>query len=393
MSNFVDNVFSIIADEVGEDAEVLQENPEIEFADLGVDMVLTRSIVSRLRKATGLDIPHGLLQCCPTVGSLINFLDNIDPAKDVDQPQSQTRVSPGSPKTKNSGPKPPLSIRLQGAPKSAKKNMFLLPDGSGSAMSYAFLPPVDPEICIYGLNSPFLTTPEDFLPIPEISAIWAAEIRRLQPRGPYILGGWSAGGYYCFEVAKYMMENLVEADGHPVQVDKLVMIDSPCRLVFDALPMIVVTTLADQGLIGNWGLGKKAPTWLLDHFNATIARVEEYKPMRMKLQLGSYQQKAPKVFVLWATSGVFPPGRAEASGLDMESPVTRFMLQDRQDFGPNGWDGLFPQGTEMALAQLPGNHFTVPFPPSVSLHTPWLASISRLVLTHKTIEPTFIISS
>ncbi|GKT55143.1 FAD binding domain-containing protein [Colletotrichum tofieldiae] len=246
-------------------------------------------------------------------------------------------------------------------------------------MSYARIPSLGPGICLYGLNSPFLLEPEKFLPIPDIAPIWAAEVRRLQPKGPYILGGWSAGGYYCFEVAKYLMNNEKEDDGRPVAIEKLILIDSPCRTIFEALPMVVVNTLSSQGLMGNWGT-KEAPKWLLDHFDATIARVEEYRPS--PLTIASQQQVLPKVFILWATNGVYASGEAAASGLDMNSKVTKFMLEDRIDFGPNGWDILFPRGTQIALATTPGTHFTLIFPPNTS----HIASRIRDILSDDAIQ-------
>lgn len=371
MSTLVDQILGIIAEEVGESTEDL--GPDVEFADLGIDKLLEESILIRSRKVTGVDLPSNLFESCPTVESLKIFLTTLKPQPSLG-PQSPAggdvstgtnTAQPPQPQQVADAvlPSQPLSIRLQGSPKTAKKIIFLLPDGSGSAMSYARLPPLGPGICVYGLNSPFLSNPQDFVPIPDIAPIWASEIRQLQPVGPYTLGGWSAGGYYCFEVAKYLMHHVTEHDGEPVQVEKLILIDSPCRAVFEALPMVVVRTLSSQGLMGNWGTNQ-APKWLLDHFDATIVRVEEYIPE--PLTLASNRQTLPEVFVIWAINGVYPPGGAAASGLDLNTKVTKFMLEDREDFGPNGWDTLFPNGTKMAFTTTPGTHFTLIFPPHVS---------------------------
>ncbi|KAF4835925.1 Non-reducing polyketide synthase fsr1 [Colletotrichum tropicale] len=54
-------------------------------------------------------------------------------------------------------PIPPCkSVILQGFPKTAHTILFLFPDGSGSATSYAFLPPVGVGVCVIGLMCPFL---------------------------------------------------------------------------------------------------------------------------------------------------------------------------------------------------------------------------------------------
>ncbi|TLD20283.1 hypothetical protein PspLS_08705 [Pyricularia sp. CBS 133598] len=359
MQGYTTQVLSIIAGEVDEPPEELQNNLELEFADLGIDKLLSRSIITRIHKATGLELPSELFETCPTVGSLIGFL------REREAHPISSKARPGhEARPKDALLNQPLSIRIHGRPANSTKSIFLLPDGSGSAMSYARIPPLGPGVCLYGLNSPFLLEPGKFPPIEEISPIWVSEIRRLQPKGPYILGGWSAGGYYCFEVAKYMMRNEREADGQPVVIEKLILIDSPCRVLFEALPMIVVTTLADQGLMGNMK-DREAPKWMLDHFNATIARIEEYFPSPFVLESGS--QAPPQIFIIWATDSIYSPGEAAAMGLDTSIKVTKFMLEDRTDFGPNGWDQLFPKGTKLAVTTTPGTHFTLMTPPYVSL--------------------------
>lgn len=39
------------------------------------------------------------------------------------------------------------------------------------------------------------------------------------------------------------------------------------------------------------------------------------------------------------------------AGLDLGVKVTRFLLERRTDFGPNGWDKLFP-GVNIMVAQM-----------------------------------------
>ncbi|KXH57059.1 FAD binding domain-containing protein [Colletotrichum nymphaeae SA-01] len=365
MASRANSVLKIISQEARVPIEELRQNAELEFTDLGVDRLLSESILNQVLKATGLKLPSNLFETCPTVGSLTEFLRNIDlhPSSGPEKPLEPANAISGLREySKELLGESPLSIRLHGCSNSPKKTVFLLPDGSGSAMSYARIPSLGPDVCVYGLNSPFLFHPGSFLPIPDIAPIWAAEIRLLQPKGPYILGGWSAGGYYCFEVAKYLLQNQREDDGRPVKVEKLILIDSPSRNVFEALPMAVVTTLSNQGLMGNWGTNE-APKWLLDHFEATIARVEEYQPSPMTVPVRG--QTLPKVFVIWATDGVYGPAGAAGSGLDTTVKVTQFMLENRLDMGPNGWDKLFPKGTEMAIATSPGTHFTLIFPPHI----------------------------
>ncbi len=57
----------------------------------------------------------------------------------------------------------------------------------------------------YGLQSRGLEDAgEPFATIEEMAAHYAGEIRRVQPRGPYRIGGWSFGGLAAFELARQL---------------------------------------------------------------------------------------------------------------------------------------------------------------------------------------------
>ncbi|CAK4034954.1 alpha beta-hydrolase [Lecanosticta acicola] len=241
----------------------------------------------------------------------------------------------------------PLSIVLQDATsKATSQNLFLFPDGSGSAMAYSSLPQISPETRLIALNSPFLRQPQDYPnSIEAMAKIWLPEIRRRQPRGPYSLGGWSAGGYYGVEAARLLL-----AQGEIVE--RLVLIDSPCRLLYEALPFPTVQALADKNLMGSTHNPKrKAPAWMLDHFAVTIRAIESYVPMPLRTEL-----RLPEVFVIWAAEGI---DAAHDLDVDWSVKVNRLLLRTRKRFSPLGWDLMFPN-VEVKTAALPGaNHFNL----------------------------------
>ena len=81
------------------------------------------------------------------------------------------------------------SVILQGTPKNAKQQLFIFPDGGGSATSYMDIPRLAKDICVWGLNSPFMKTPHEFTcPLEQIAKIYVTEILRRQPQGPYNVG-------------------------------------------------------------------------------------------------------------------------------------------------------------------------------------------------------------
>ena len=337
-----EKVFSIIAEEVGIPRDEL--SGPTEFAELAVDDFLARNILSRIFEETKLDLPSTTFDIYPTAESLYSHLSTSS------KPATHPKNIPSKPSPKPAS-QAPLSLVLQGQPTSSKKILFLLPDGSGSGMAYALLPRIDPETCLIALNSPFLHSPKEAsFTVEGIAASWAEEIKRRQPKGRFFLGGWSAGGYYAFEVAKILL-------GSGRSVEKLILIDSPCRLVYEELPMEVVRYLASNNLMGNWGT-KEPPTWMINHFDMSIKAISTYKPTPMQ------SSDLLDVRIIWAKEGVLQETDCSKIDLDFNVKVTRMLLQRPESDGPLGWDRLFP-GANVAIAQTPGNHFTIVYPPHV----------------------------
>lgn len=350
LSELSDNALDIIAEETGFTRDELE--PDLGFTELGVNGPLAKSIISRILHETKVNLPATCFVEYPTIASLDGFLRTISRDKVIANRPSKTSHA----RYDQTMPSPPLSIVLQGKPASSNKIIFLLPDGSGSGMAYASIPPIGTNICLIGMNSPYLQSSpsEGTFIIEDTARMWAEEIKMRKPVGPYILGGWSAGGYYSFEVAKRLM-----SEGH--SVEKLILIDSPCRLVFEALPMEVVHYLSANNLMGNW-VTKKTPEWLVKHFDLSIRAISRYTPTPML----SANNNVPEVCLIWAEDGVLPAGNdAAETGLDLDVKVTRFLIESRDVFGPHGWDKLFP-GAKLSIATIPGNHFSIVHPPNVS---------------------------
>ena len=88
----------------------------------------------------------------------------------------------------------------RGTSASGDRNLFLAPDGFGSGAVFGGLQPLlgrVKDMSIYALNSPFVKNkpdPEQPPSIEELAAIYVAEIKRRQPDGPYLVGGYSEIG-------------------------------------------------------------------------------------------------------------------------------------------------------------------------------------------------------
>ncbi|KAH0424303.1 hypothetical protein CcaCcLH18_11654 [Colletotrichum camelliae] len=231
---------------------------------------------------------------------------------------------------------PCKSVILQGFPKTAHTILFLFPDGSGSATSYASLPPIGPGVCVVGLMCPFLrgdTATMACVPLDRLLGEgYLPEILRRQAPSPqkgYVLRGWSAGGSLAFRAAQMLSER-------GCSIAKLVLIDAPPpHNGMDRLPRHFYEYCERLGVFGGWGEGKgnsDLPAWLIPHFEGTIGVLERYCATPMVVPLG----QELRVDVIWAGESVVDrPGAPPLSPHPDDTEGMKFLTLQRKDFGPN----------------------------------------------------------
>ena len=364
---------NIIASEVGVSTEEIDD--ETPLSEIGVDSLLSLSILNTIRIQTGMMLSSRFLIQNPSFGAVKRALGG----------SSQPSPPEVAKALQNSShailPPSPLSILLQGS-LSCKPCLFLLPDGSGSASSYVGLPSLNLPGAIYGLNSPFLSSPKSFtVSLQNVASLYVSEIRRIQPHGPYSLGGWSIGGSYAFEVGSQLIRL------HGEVVDSLILIDAPCPKVLPPLPMETVDLLEEIGAFdglkqsaGRRGHPCKSAMrdGVRDHFAGSVNALKQYHPTPLP------QSSAPtSVTVLWAHHGVW-----DSVGDDVrrqfearEGPrdlAKDWMMESRSSYGASGWESLLP-GADIECYIVPGDHFSIMRKPGVlDLGHKIAAAVSRL---------------
>lgn len=309
----------------------------VDLASLGMDSLMTLSILGSLREQTGVNFDAAFFQDHPTISDIEAHLNKLQSPSASPEPTSYPKSQ---------------SILLQGNPKTAEKVLFLIPDGSGSATSYATIPRIADNVAMFGLNCPFMTTPEKYTcGIEKVAELFLDEVKRRQPKGPYYLGGWSAGGVIAYQ----MTLNLVQQGE---RVENLILFDSPCPVRLEALPHRLHKFFGDVGLLGSGG--RDPPGWLLPHFEATIKALTIYKPKAID------PKKAPKVFAIWATDGVCKNPSDPRPPPQSDDPKSmKWLLDNRTDFGYNGWEQILPKDS-ITCTKLPGvNHFSMMREPQV----------------------------
>ncbi|KAK5135185.1 polyketide synthase [Meristemomyces frigidus] len=362
----------IVAQEMGVDISEVSDDAEL--AEMGMDSLMSLTILGELREKTGIDLPSTFLTTNPTIKDIEDALGMRPKAKAAaPKPPASKAAAPTQKKTDMNEVSARLSalnntdisafptatsVLLQGNAKLATKKIFFLPDGSGSATSYVAIPNIGPDTCAYGLNCPYMKDPTKWECGIEVSSlIYLAEIKRRQPHGPYIIGGWSAGGVIAYAVSQALL-----AAGE--KVEKLLLLDSPCPVNLDPLPARLHIFFNEIGLLGT-GDPSKTPKWLLPHFSSAISALSAYDPKPSIKRMPTY--------AIWCRSGVAGnAGDPRPPPAEDEDPAPmKWLLNHRTDFGDNGWGQLC--GTEnMKFGVMSGNHFSM-------MKDPHAASLGQLI--------------
>jgi iterative type I PKS product template protein len=355
-----------IAAEMGVEVDEILAAPDL--ANLGMDSLMSLSILGTLREKTGKAIPSDLFVSNPSLRDVERALGISDAPKRPSAPKQprQSSATPSPPVSKHprigleepAPPKPPRptsivdnyphrtasSVLLAGSHRAASKHLFMIPDGSGSATSYTEIADVGGDWAVWGLFSPYMKTPEEYnCGVYGMATKFIVEMKRRQPQGPYSVSGWSAGGVIAYEIVSQLTKAGEE-------VENLVIIDAPCPVTIEPLPQGLHAWFASIGLLGD-GNDKKIPPWLLPHFAASVSALSNYDAEPIP------KDKCPNVTAIWCENGVcnlptdprpepYPKGHA------------LFLLDNRSDFGPNRWDEYLDVN-KMQFRHMPGNHFSM----------------------------------
>lgn len=389
----------IISEESGyELADIDDDN--LALADLGVDSLLSLAITSRLREELGDSLSHldlnTLFMAYPTVATLKAALAGNRPTPDplkvhkwratttnttsipLSPPasictQDTSMLSP----TPISDPQVPqaTSVILQGSPKKARATLFLFPDGSGSATSYASIPPISPnsDICVIAFNCPFLKKEASMFTCPLDALInqgYLPELHRrleLRPaedgnaKHTYYVGGWSAGGTLAYRAAQCLLQHedaLTLSHKSPAgHLAGLVLIDAPPPIRgMDPLPDHFYKYCERKGVFGGWSgpQARKAPEWLIPHFNGTIAVLQHYvaEPLTP-----TQSARLKTVACIWAGESVVGTDKPLEPHPD-DTEGMKFLTVQRRDFSTAGWEKLLPGVDKAAILcqRLEGAH-------------------------------------
>ena len=209
-----------------------------DFLQLGGDSLLGVAMLAEIERQTGLKLPAEAVLHAPTLGRLAALVD--DRRRPVRPPAASSWVT----------------IQPQGS----RPRLFLVHGvGGGMLWEYANLARhLGTDQPIYAFKACDPDQLADFDSIEKVAAQYVRELRRFQPEGPYLLGGYCFGGNVAYEMCR-----MLEEQGQRVSLLAL-MNASPPNSSYDQIrwtPLYVCKFLYNLGhlLTGflQWKFGKQ----------------------------------------------------------------------------------------------------------------------------------------
>lgn len=443
--DIAESLLAIIAAETGFDAADME--PSTEFADMGLDSLMSIAIISAAKRKIDLEVPASFFTDNTRVADITkefgkaprapapathptpsfeaspakvmetpardpsteNMVNDPEPYKKIDHDVTAVSSRDSSPAVEKALPtpkpiqKPKQAPQAKAAVAAAKPNvselisnvvlirgkrssretpLMLVTDGAGSATAYIHLPAMKTGTPIYALESPFLRDPLNYkCSVEEVCALYVKGLRKTQPKGPYIIGGWSAGAVHAYEVSRQLLEAGEKVLG-------LILIDMRVpKAMPDALePSVDLIESANlfTGIRRAGQDGSEQAELVKQHLVSTVKALVFYTPQPLPAS-----NRPGHTTLIWAQKGLSEAGQEDILKLkaeegstaakdyeeanmgqtEMSNPETgmkSWFYSKRKAFGPNGWDELV--GGEVDCHVIEGaDHFSMVVPPKVCL--------------------------
>ncbi|MDQ2957125.1 MAG: amino acid adenylation domain-containing protein [Actinomycetota bacterium] len=311
-----------------------------DFFDIGGNSLQAMQLVSRIRTRLAVDLPVTAIFLAPSPRRLAVRIE---------------AVQGGGTQSEAAGPIVPMSDGLGTEP------LFLVHAVGGTVYAYAALAAeLADRYRVLGIQAPGLAgEPAQAASLAELAAGYLTELRRVQPAGPYRLGGWSMGGLLAYEISQQL-----EADGQLVEL--LVLLDAPFAIEPD--------TADEQALAGQFvadalrTLGRPEPihadTGTVADGDADAGTVAEQLDRLASLLDPSGDLAATRAEV-GRRYGVFSAHRRLLAGYRPAGTVRARALLIGAENSPNAgaqscWPAVLDQHTR---CRYPADHYTLLQPP------------------------------
>ena len=171
------------------------------FFELGGHSLKATIVISKIQRIFNVQVPLVEIFKTPTIRNLAQYIRSAEMETLISREDRLVRLHAGT---------------------GNLKHLFLIHDGTGEVEGYVdFCKHIQNEFNLWGLRADRL---ENLAPcnvtIRELAKTYIESMKKVQPTGPYYIGGWSLGGTIAFEIAGQLEQSDEE-------IAFLALIDSP----------------------------------------------------------------------------------------------------------------------------------------------------------------------
>jgi len=315
-------------------------------------------LFARMKKAFGVDYPISMLIEHPTIEACARL---VAPTASTD---AGPAAAPEGPSTRF---KHLVPMNPPGGERQGRLPFFLVAGMFGNVLNLRHLAGlVGEDRPFHGVQARGLLGDEDpHETFEEMARDYLTEIRAVQPKGPYLLGGFSGGGITAYEIARQLL-----AAGEEVPL--IVMLDTP-------VPLEIPLTRGEKLSIHRQNFERQGARYVTRWVEQKVAYRRKQRERAESVE-GQAQGAGDANFRSQLIEAAFyrALGRYQVEALPVHVALFRPRLKAEFVFGPgrainhdrrriysdNGWG---PFATRVEVVETPGDHDSMVLEPNVRI--------------------------